>query len=158
MITGVPNHVDGRMLAITEAAGGSIINRDRMWHYPEGVKNWNPIWTEHAIRVLPGPSALWLDARGKRLPVPLYPGFDTLGTLKHIMASGYDHSWLILTRKIIEKEFSLSGSEQNPDFTGKSWRQVSGARDQGHTRPVKAFMDKGEDFIVERDLKRWSSA
>jgi hypothetical protein len=154
MITGVPDHVDGRMLAITEAAGGIIINRDRMWHYPEGVKNWNPIWTEHAIRVIPGPSALWLDARGKRLPVPLYPGFDTLGTLQHIMAAGYDYSWLILTRKIIEKEFSLSGSEQNPDFTGKSWRQVLGRATKGIPAPVKAFMDKGEDFIVERDLAR----
>ncbi len=154
MITGVPDHVDGRMLAITEAAGGTIINRDRMWHYPEGVKNWNPIWTGHAIRVIPGPSALWFDARGQRLPVPLYPGFDTLGTLKHIVATGYDYSWLILTRKIIEREFSLSGSEQNPDFTGKSWRQVLSRATKGIPAPVKAFMDKGEDFIVEHDLPR----
>jgi uncharacterized protein len=154
MITGVPDHVDGRMLAITEAAGGTIINRDRMWHYVEGIKNWNPIWTEHAIRILPGPSSLWLDARGKRLPVPLYPGFDTLGTLKHIMQIGYDYSWFILTRKIIEKEFALSGSEQNPDFTSKSWRQVIDRARKGIPGPVKAFMEKGEDFIVERDLAR----
>ena len=40
MITGVPDHVDGRMLGITESAGGTIINRDRMWHYVEGIKNW----------------------------------------------------------------------------------------------------------------------
>jgi hypothetical protein len=154
MITGVPDHVDGRMLAITEAAGGTIINCDRMWHYVEGIKNWNPIWTEHAIRILPGPSSLWLDARGKRLPVPLYPGFDTLGTLKHIMQTGYDYSWFILTRKIIEKEFALSGSEQNPDFTSKSWRQVIDRARKGIPGPVKAFMEKGEDFIVERDLAR----
>jgi uncharacterized protein len=152
MITGVPDHVDGRMLAITEAAGGNIINRDRMWHYVEGVKNWAPIWTDHAIRILPGPSSLWLDASGRRLPVPLYPGFDTLATLKHIMATGHDYSWFILTRKIIEKEFALSGSEQNPDFTSKSWRQVIRRARQGIPGPVKAFMDKGEDFIVEHDL------
>jgi len=152
MITGVPDHVDGRMLAITEAAGGTVINRDRMWHYVEGIKNWNPIWTDHAIRVVPGPSALWLDARGRRLPAPCYPGFDTLGTLKHIMATGYDYSWFILTHKIIEKEFALSGSEQNPDFTGKSWRKVFARAAGGVPGPVKAFMDKGEDFIVERDL------
>jgi predicted oxidoreductase len=154
MITGVPDHVDGRMLAITEAAGGTIINRDRMWHYVEGIKNWNPIWTAHAIRIVPGPSSLWLDARGKRLPAPLYPGFDTLGTLRHIAESGYDYSWFILTRKIIEKEFALSGSEQNPDFTGKSWLQVLGRATKGVPASVKAFMDKGEDFIVERDLAR----
>jgi predicted oxidoreductase len=152
MITGVPDHVDGRMLAITEAAGGTVINRDRMWHYVEGIKNWNPIWTDHAIRILPGPSSLWLDARGKRLPVPLYPGFDTLATLKYIMDTGYDYSWFILTRRIIEKEFALSGSEQNPDFTSKSWRKVIARARAGIPGPVKAFMDKGEDFIVEHDL------
>ena len=152
MITGVPDHVDGRMLAITEAAGGSIINRDRMWHYVEGIKNWAPLWTDHAIRILPGPSSLWLDARGNRLPVPLYPGFDTLGTLRHIMHTGYDYSWFILTKRIIEKEFALSGSEQNPDLTGKSWRQVLTRASKGIPGPVQAFMDKGEDFIVERDL------
>ena len=152
LITGVPDHVDGRMLAITEAAGGTVINRDRMWHYVEGIKNWAPIWTDHAIRILPGPSSLWLDARGNRLPVPLYPGFDTLGTLRHIMHTGYDYSWFILTRRIIEKEFALSGSEQNPDLTGKSWRQVLIRATKGIPGPVQAFMDKGEDFIVERDL------
>ncbi|WP_095203141.1 FAD-binding dehydrogenase [Mesorhizobium carmichaelinearum] len=154
MITGVPDHVDGRMLAITEQAGGSIINRDRMWHYVEGIKNWAPIWTEHAIRILPGPSSLWLDARGKRLPVPLYPGFDTLGTLSHIMSTGFDYSWFILTRKIIQKEFALSGSEQNPDLTNKSWWQVLGRATSGIPGPVKAFMEKGEDFIVEADLSK----
>jgi predicted oxidoreductase len=152
MITGVPDHVDGRMLAITEAAGGTIINRDRMWHYVEGIKNWNPIWTNHAIRILPGPSSLWLDARGRRLPQPLYPGFDTLSTLKYIMETGYDYSWFVLTKKIIEKEFGLSGCEQNPDLTSKSWSQVIGRARQGIPGPVKAFMDKGEDFIVEREL------
>ena len=154
MITGVPDYVDGRMLAISEAAGGTVINRDRMWHYVEGIKNWSPIWSDHAIRIIPGPSSLWLDARGRRLPVPLYPGFDTLATLKYIGESGYDYSWFILTRKIIEKEFALSGSEQNPDFTSKSWRQVIARARAGIPGPVKAFMDKGEDFIVEHDLAR----
>jgi predicted oxidoreductase len=152
MITGVPDHVDGRMLAITQSAGGHVINQDRMWHYVEGIKNWNPIWTNHAIRILPGPSSLWLDARGKRLPVPLYPGFDTLGTLKHIMQTGFDYSWFILTKKIIEKEFALSGSEQNPDLTGKSWIRVVGRVTAGIPAPIKSFMDRGEDFIVEHDL------
>ena len=154
MITGVPDHVDGRMLAITEAAGGTVINSDRMWHYVEGVKNWNPIWSDHAIRVLPGPSTIWLDARGKRLPAPLYPGFDTLRTLKYIMDTGYDYTWFILTRRIIQKEFALSGSEQNPDLTGKKWSLVLARARRGIPAPVKAFMDKGEDFIVEGDLTR----
>ncbi|QKV95829.1 FAD-binding dehydrogenase [Streptomyces sp. NA02950] len=152
MISGVPAHVDGRMLGITESAGGRIINRDRMWHYTEGIENWNPIWPRHGIRILSGPSPLWLDARGKRLPVPLFPGFDTLGTLEHIMRTGHDHTWFVLTQKIIEKEFTLSGSEQNPDLTGKSVRGVFGRAGGGAPGPVRAFMDHGADFVVERSL------
>jgi predicted oxidoreductase len=152
MLSGVPAHVDGRMLAISEMSGARIINRDRMWHYVEGIHNWDPVWPMHGIRILPGPSSLWIDARGNRLPVPLYPGFDTLGTLAHIMKTGYEHTWFILTRKIIEKEFALSGSEQNPDLTGKSIRGVIGRAGGGAPAPVKAFMEKGIDFIVERDL------
>jgi len=153
MICGVPDHVDGRMLGITEAAGGHIINRDRMWHYTEGIQNWRPIWSRHGIRILPGPSSLWLDARGKRLPVPLFPGFDTLGTLAHIRATGYDYSWFVLSQKIIEREFALSGSEQNPDLTSGSWAKVIRARGGGGAPgPVRAFMEMGADFIVEPNL------
>jgi len=152
MISGVPEHVDGRMLGITEKAGGRIVNRDRMWHYTEGIKNWNPVWPMHGIRILPGPSSLWLDAKGQRFPAPNFPGFDTLGTLEAIMKSGYDYSWFILTQKIIEKEFALSGSEQNPDLTGKSIKKVLARILPGPTAPVKAFMDKGEDFVIANTL------
>jgi uncharacterized protein len=153
MICGVPDHVDGRMLQISEGAGASIINPDRMWHYTEGIKNWDPIWTKHGIRILPGPSPLWLDATGKRLPVPLFPGFDTLGTLEHIMGTGHEHTWFVLTQKMIEKEFALSGSEQNPDLTSKSVVEVLKSRvGKGAPGPVEAFKQKGADFVVERDL------
>ena len=148
MLSGVPAHVDGRMLEISAAAGGNIINPDRMWHYTEGIENWNPIWDNHGIRILPGPSSLWLDATGRRLPVPLFPGFDTLGTLEHIMKSGHEYTWFILTQKIIEKEFALSGSEQNPDLTGKSVKQVLKRVLPGATAPVEAFKQHGSDFVV----------
>jgi predicted oxidoreductase len=152
MLSGVPAHVDGRMLAIARAAGARTVNEDRMWHYTEGITNHSPVWPMHGIRILPGPSSLWLDALGNRLPVPLFPGFDTLGTLAHIMRTGYEHTWFILTRRIIEKEFALSGSEQNPDLTGKSVRGVLGRVGRGAPPSVQAFMDRGKDFIVERDL------
>ncbi|MFD7031918.1 FAD-binding dehydrogenase [Streptomyces sp. NPDC059917] len=152
LLSGVPAHVDGLMLGIAERAGASHINKDRMWHYTEGIENWNPIWARHGIRILPGPSSLWLDATGKRLPVPLFPGFDTLGTLDHIMKTGHDHTWFVLNQRIIGKEFGLSGSEQNPDLTGKSVREVINRARQDVPGPVKAFMDNGADFVVERDL------
>lgn len=152
MISGVPEHVDGRMLAITEKVGGRLVNKDRMWHYTEGIKNWDPIWPLHGIRILPGPSSIWLDATGQRFSAPNFPGFDTLGTLETIQRTGYDYSWFILTEKIIEKEFALSGSEQNPDLTGKSIKQVLKRILPGPTAPVKAFMEHGEDFVVSNNL------
>ncbi|WP_425832117.1 FAD-binding dehydrogenase [Streptomyces fractus] len=153
MVTGVPAYVDGRMLEITEGAGASLVNRDRMWHYTEGLKNWDSIWPGHGIRIIPGPSSLWLDAEGKRLPAPLFPGHDTLATLKHITATGHGHTWFILTRAIVEKEFALSGSEQNPDITGKDLKLVLQRVKKGAPGPIQAFLDQGEDFVVRRNLK-----
>ena len=154
LLSGVPEYVDGRMLAIAQNAGGNIINPDRMWHYTEGIKNWDPIWKDHGIRILPGPSSMWFDALGNRLPVPLFPGFDTLGTLEYIMKTGYDYSWLILNQKIIKKEFALSGSEQNPDLTNKDYKQVlARAFGKKAPAPVEAFKDHGEDFIVKDNLE-----
>jgi predicted oxidoreductase len=152
MLCGVPAHVDGEMLAVAEGAGARLINRDRMWHYTEGIENWDPIWPLHGIRILPGPSSLWLDARGNRLPVPLFPGFDTLGTLAHIMQTGYGYTWFVLTQRIIRREFALSGSEQNPDLTGKSIRRTLSRMGSAPPKPVQAFMRQGADFIVERKL------
>ncbi|GAA0517822.1 FAD-binding dehydrogenase [Saccharopolyspora subtropica] len=152
MLSGVPEHVDGRMLGITEKAGGRVVNRDRMWHYTEGVENWDPIWPRHGIRILPGPSSLWLDARGRRLPAPNFPGFDTLNALRTITATGYDHSWFVLNRKIVEKEFALSGSEQNPDLTGKNVRLTLSRVRPGAPGPVAAFVRNGADFVVARTL------
>jgi predicted oxidoreductase len=153
MLSGVPAHVDGRMLAISEAAGANYVNSDRMWHYVEGITNYAPVWAQHGIRILPGPSSMWFDATGKRLPIPLFPGFDTLGTLEHLRATGYDHSWFVLTQSMIEKEFALSGSEQNPDLTGKSIRELLKQRlGKGATGPVEAFKAKGADFVVADTL------
>ena len=153
MVSGVPAHVDGRMLGITEAAGARVINPDRMWHYVEGIRNWDPIWENHGIRILPGPSSLWLDATGRRLPAPCFPGFDTLGTLRHLRTTGHDYSWFVLTQKIIEKEFALSGSEQNPDLTGKDVKLLLSRVKKGAPGPVEAFKQHGSDFVVASTLR-----
>jgi uncharacterized protein len=159
MITGVPAHVDGRVLDIAAQAGARLVNRDRMWHYTEGVRNWSPVWPDHAIRILPGPSSMWFDALGRRLPEPCLPGYDTLSTLRHLRTTpdiaAYDHSWFILNQRIIEKEFALSGSEQNPDLT--SGNRPMFVRDRllrrGAPGPVEAFKRKGADFIVTGTLE-----
>jgi predicted oxidoreductase len=102
---------------------------------------------------------MWFDASGKRLPAPLFPGSDTLGQLHYIMSTGYDYSWFILTQSIIKKEFALSGSEQNPDLTGKSWRMtIKRATNKGAPAPVEAFKKNGADFIVRDNLADLVSA
>ena len=155
MVCGVPDYVDGKMVAIAESAGVKIINKDRMWHYVEGLKNWAPIWSNHGIRILPGPSSLWLDAKGNRLPAPYLPGFDTLGTLDYIQKTKHAYSWFILTQKIIKKEFALSGSEQNPDLTNKDYKLMIGRLfGKKATQPVESFKEFGEDFIVENNLEK----
>jgi predicted oxidoreductase len=154
MISGVPAHVDGRMLQITETAGGNVVNRDRMWHYVEGIHNWNSIWPAHGIRIIPGPSSMWFDANGVRMEAPNFPGFDTLRTLKRILSTGYDYSWFVLNESIIAKEFALSGSEQNPDITGKDLKLVVRSRlAPGTPDPIEAFKQRGEDFVVRDDLR-----
>ncbi len=153
MVSGVPDYVDGSGLRVAETAGGRVINRDRMWHYTEGLQNWDPIWPNHGIRILPGPSSMWFDALGARLEAPFFPGFDTLGTLKRILSTGHGHSWFILTQSIIEKEFALSGSEQNPDLTSGKWGAVLRERlSKGATRAVEAFKAHGADFVIARNL------
>jgi predicted oxidoreductase len=152
LLSGVPAHVDGRMLGISEAAGAHMINADRMWHYTEGITNYDPIWPRHGIRILPGPSSLWLDATGRRLPAPLYPGFDTLGTLEYIAKTGHDYTWFVLNARIIAKEFGLSGQEQNPDLTGRSVRDVLARIKPGAPGPVQRFVDRGVDFVSANSL------
>jgi len=159
MISGVPAHVDGRAIAIAERAGANVVNRDRMWHYVEGIHNWDPIWPEHAIRIIPGPSSLWLDAEGRRLEAPNFPGCDTLRTLARILSTGYDYSWFILTESIIAKEFALSGSEQNPDITGKDLKLLARSRiAAGAPGPVEAFKRRGVDFVVRESLRELVAA
>lgn len=153
MVSGVPHHVDGRMLQIAGRARGSIINADRMWHYTEGVRNFDPIWPNHGIRILPGPSSFWCDPDGNRFSAPALPGFDTLGTLRTIRAGSHDYSWFILTKAIIKKEFALSGSEQNPDITGKDLSLLMKRLGRNPAGPVQAFMDRGEDFVVRDRLE-----
>jgi len=152
MIAGVPDHVDGLLQGVVGETGGRIINSDRMWHYTEGIRNYAPVWTEHGIRILPGPSSFWIDARGERLPQPLFPGTDTLATLAHINRTGHEHTWFVLNRRIITREFALSGSEQNPDLTGRSVGEVLRRGGEVTPPPVAEFVRRGSDFVTRRTL------
>lgn len=152
LVRGVPAHVDGRMIQISHDAGANLVNTDRMWHYPEGMLNWDPIWPTHGIRIIPGPSSFWTDAEGERLPNHLIPGGDNLAALSHIGRTGYGYSWFILNKHIADKEFIFSGSEQNPDLTDKSFKKLLSKVAPGTHVAIKAFMDNGEDWIIADSL------
>lgn len=154
MIQGVPDSTDGKMIELSESLGVNIVNKDRMWHYTEGIHNHSPIWTKHGIRIIPGPSSIWLDAKGNRMSAPDFPGFDTLHSLETITKTGYDYSWFVLSEDMIKKEFALSGSEQNPDITNKDVRLLIKERLKSNvTGPVKAFLEKGDDFVTADNLE-----
>jgi predicted oxidoreductase len=82
---------------------------------------------------------------------PAIPGCDTIGTLQQILSTGYDYSWFVLDQTILQKEFMLSGSEQNPDITGKSIFGVLGRILRGQ-EPVRKFKEHGEDFVVASNV------
>lgn len=147
MLSGVPDHVDGSGIVAAKASGAAVVHEDRMWHYPEGITNHSPVWSRHGIRILAGPSSLWLDADGNRLPAPLFPGFDSLGSLRHITGRGDDHSWFVLDKTILGSEFALSGSEQNPDLTGKDMKLLLERVKPGAVGPVEAFAQKSDEFL-----------
>ncbi|WP_421732819.1 FAD-binding dehydrogenase [Cellulomonas sp.] len=147
MLAGVPDHVDGSGIAAAKASGAAVVHEDRMWHYPEGITNHSPVWSRHGIRILAGPSSLWLDADGHRLPAPLFPGFDSLGALQHVTERGDDHSWFVLDKTILGSEFALSGSEQNPDLTGKDVRLLLERVRPGAVGPVEAFAENSDEFL-----------
>ncbi|MEB7066330.1 FAD-binding dehydrogenase [Mammaliicoccus sciuri] len=154
MIQGVPDSTDGKMIELSESLGVNIVNKDRMWHYTEGIHNHSPIWTKHGIRIIPGPSSIWLDAKGNRMSAPDFPGFDTLHSLETITKTGYDYSWFVLSEDMIKKEFALSGSEQNPDITNKDVKLLIKERLKSDvTGPVKAFLEKGDDFVTANNLE-----
>ncbi|WP_418276307.1 FAD-binding dehydrogenase [Isoptericola jiangsuensis] len=150
MLSGVPDSTDGLMLGHAASAGAALVHEDRMWHYPEGIANHSPVWTNHGIRILPGPSSLWLDADGRRLPAPLFPGFDALGALQHVTRREDDHSWFVLNKAIMESEFALSGSEQNPDLTGKDVRLLAQRVLPGAVGPVARFAAESPEFLWAR--------
>ncbi|QKW49925.1 FAD-binding dehydrogenase [Streptomyces buecherae] len=153
LLIGVPPHVDGRMLSIVAAAGGSVIHLNRMWHYPDGVGHAEPAWPRHGVRVLAGPSPLWLDATGRRLPAPFFPGHDSLGPLGHVIGAGHAHSWLVLTRSMAERELTLSGSDQNTALAERDLRAYLTGLTARVPTSVQTLIRHREDLVVHSTLR-----
>ncbi len=100
-LSGVPvQHVDGRMLGIAQNAGarrpliptgcGTIRRDQKLVAHME----------QYSIRIPSGLPSLWFLRWKVNACPPTYPGFDTLGTLQHLMHTSYDYSWFILNQII----------------------------------------------------------
>lgn len=152
MLQGVPDHVDGSGLLLAQDAGANVTNIQRMWNYPEGIPHHTPVWSKHAVRIINGPSTLWFDARGRRLPPPLFPGFDTLRAFEHVVRTGFDHSWYVANQRIVTDEFSLSGSVHNPDLTNRDIKLLLTRSRPRPFGPVQGFMDTVPDFVLADDV------
>ncbi len=151
MLQGVPDHVDGSGLLFAQDCGAHVTNIGRMWNYPEGIAHHTPIWRRHAVRVLAGPGSLWLDAHGRRLPPPLFPGADTLRALRHLTTTASPHSWLLCNRRIASSELRLSGSAHNPDLTNRSIALLLKHALPRLTEPLQAFIDRSPDIVTADD-------
>ena len=154
MISGVPAHVDGRMLAITETGRRPAGEPRPHVALHRGHRELGPDLARHGIRILPGPSPCGSTPAAAGCPRPTSRASTRSEPSPRCDATGHDHSWFVLTMKILEKEFALSGSEQNPDLTGRSLRTVAARLRPGPAAPVRAFLDHGADFVVADTLER----
>ena len=124
-----------------------------MWHYVEGIRNWNPIWPHHGIRILPGPSSLWLDATR---PAPARPAVPRLRHARHARAHRADRPRPHVVRAHAEDHregVRALGLRAEPRHHRQEHPATIRSRCcPGAPGPVEAFKRHGEDFVVERDL------
>ncbi len=116
--------IDGRMQAAAMDLGAATGPLDQMWVYAAGIAHWKEAFTGHGLAVVPPRSALWLRADGKRFAPPLLAGTDTRALVGRIAASGLPWSWLVMNRRILEKELAIQGSAFNPAFRQHSWARL----------------------------------
>lgn len=142
LLNGSHRYSDGLVHDATEKVGGQVTHLDWQWNYAAGIHHPKPQMPNHGLSLIPPKSALWMDARGRRIgPHPLVTGFDTLDICKCISNLEHGYSWQIMNRRIAHKEISISGSEHNPAF-----------RDRKPVRFLKEILlgnDNLYDYLVD---------
>ena len=115
MLSGVPDHVDGRMLEAVSTAGARVIGADRMWNYPEGVHNPASIWPPPR-----DPDPLRSLAAVARRRGPAAPGAAVAGLRRarrgraHRAGRGTAHSWFVLNERILATRVRALGLRAEP--------------------------------------------
>ena len=154
LLTGVPAYVDGR-----DARDRRGRRRQRSstatgcGTTPRASRTTRPSGPATASGSCPGPSSLWLDATGRRLPVPLFPGFDTLGTLR-APAPHRARPHLVRPHPAHHREGVRPlrlRAEPGPDRQGPAPARPAAAA-RARPAPVEAFKERGADFVVAGTL------
>lgn len=117
LLNGSHKYSDGLVHDAVEQVGGQVTHLDWQWNYAAGIRHPKPRMPDHGLSLIPPKSALWMNARGRRIgPHPLVTGFDTHGMCQRISNMEHAYSWQVMNQKIARKEISISGSEHNPAF------------------------------------------
>jgi uncharacterized protein len=154
ILCGAHKFADGLLHAATEAVGGSVINKQNNWNYAAGITHPRPRKPRHGLSLVPCKTALWMDATGRRIgPRPLIAGFDTREVIKRICAVAEEkaipkYSWQILNRKIMLKEFAISGAESNRVIREKSKLGLLKNLVFGNRELVDATIRDSEDIVT----------
>ena len=154
ILCGSHKFADGMMHDATRAVGGSVINVANNWNYAAGITHPRPRKPRHGLSLVPCKTALWMDASGRRIgPRPLIAGFDTREVIKRICEVAADknlpkYSWQILNRKIMLKEFAISGAESNRVIRDKSKLGLLKNIIFGNNELVDATIRDSEDIVT----------
>ena len=117
LLNGSHPSANGALHEQVQAVGGQVVNLGQMWNYAAGIAHPQPQFPDHGLSLIPPRSALWLDARGRRIgPEPLVTGFDTHDLCKRIGHLPGQYGWQLMNWRIAIKEMAVSGSDTNPLF------------------------------------------
>jgi uncharacterized protein len=154
ILCGSHKYADGLMHDATQAIGGSVVNVENNWNYAAGISHPRPRKPRHGLSLVPCKTALWMDATGRRIgPRPLIAGFDTREVIKRICAVAEEknipkYSWQIMNRKIMLKEFAISGAESNRVIRDKSKLGLLKNLVFGNSELVDATIRDSEDIVT----------
>jgi len=153
MLNGSIPEADGRLLDRAEELGAKITHLEKMWNYAAGVRHWAPEFPNYGLSLVPGKSALWMNYQGRRfVDPPLVGSYDTLLLVDQICREKKKYSWLVMNRKIADKEFAVSGAEFNAAVREKKLLTFVLRLIKGNGEQVQEFIDHCPDFVTANSV------
>ncbi len=153
ILNGAHKYAIGDLHDSIQKNNGHVTNLDKQWNYAMGIRHYKPRKPNHGLSIVPCKSALWLDAKGKRIgPIPLVTGYDTRYLIEQITKQEYKYSWQLFNWKIALKELAVSGSEHNTAIRDKKLFSFLKGIVFGNKKLIKLLASNCEDIVVADDL------